>query len=62
MLDWQQREASLALASHSSVQSDSDSDEEEEYHEPPVKLPKVSEKVEMIPLKLSCLPVVVFCA
>ncbi|XP_062389671.1 E3 ubiquitin-protein ligase MYCBP2 isoform X1 [Sardina pilchardus] len=42
VLDWQQREASLALASHSSVQSgDSDSEEEEEYHEPPVKLPKI---------------------
>lgn len=69
VLDWQQREASLALASHNSVQSgDSDSEEEEEYHEPPVKLPKVSKKkVDMfteafwILLKLSCLPVVVFC-
>lgn len=43
VLDWQQREASLALASRSSVQSgDSDSEEEEEYREPAVKLPKVS--------------------
>ena len=42
VLEWQQREASLALASRSSVQSgDSDSEEEEEYREPPVKLPKV---------------------
>lgn len=42
VLDWQQREASLALASRSSVQSgDSDSEEEEEYREPAVKLPKV---------------------
>lgn len=42
VLDWQQREASLALASRSSVQSgDSDSEEEEEFREPAVKLPKV---------------------
>ncbi|KAL2081752.1 hypothetical protein ACEWY4_023605 [Coilia grayii] len=42
VLDWQLKEASLALASHSSVQSgESDSEEEEEYHEPPVKLPKI---------------------
>ncbi|XP_030198582.1 E3 ubiquitin-protein ligase MYCBP2 isoform X5 [Gadus morhua] len=42
VLEWQQREASLALASRSSVQSgDSDSEEEEEYREPPVKLPKI---------------------
>ena len=42
VLDWQQREASLVLASRSSVQSgDSDSEEEEEYREPAVKLPKV---------------------
>uniref|UniRef100_A0A3P9D3H4 E3 ubiquitin-protein ligase MYCBP2 n=1 Tax=Maylandia zebra TaxID=106582 RepID=A0A3P9D3H4_9CICH len=42
VLDWQQREASLALASRSSVQSgDSDSEEEEEYREPAVKLPKI---------------------
>lgn len=42
VLDWQQREASLALASRGSVQSgDSDSEEEEEYREPVVKLPKV---------------------
>lgn len=42
VLDWQQREASLALASRSSVQSgDSDSEEEEEYREPAIKLPKV---------------------
>lgn len=45
VLDWQQREASLALASRSSVQSgDSDSEEEEEYREPAVKLPKVRER------------------
>lgn len=43
VLDWQQKEAVLALASRSSVQSgDSDSEEEEEYREPAVKLPKVS--------------------
>ncbi|XP_046902595.1 E3 ubiquitin-protein ligase MYCBP2 isoform X13 [Hypomesus transpacificus] len=42
VLDWQQREASLALASRSSVQSgDSDSEEEEEYREATVKLPKI---------------------
>lgn len=42
VLDWQQKEASLALASRTSVQSgDSDSEEEEEYREPAVKLPKV---------------------
>uniref|UniRef100_A0A6Q2X7Z5 E3 ubiquitin-protein ligase MYCBP2 n=1 Tax=Esox lucius TaxID=8010 RepID=A0A6Q2X7Z5_ESOLU len=42
VLDWQQREASLALASRSSVQScDSDSEEEEEYREPAIKLPKI---------------------
>ncbi|KAA8587942.1 hypothetical protein FQN60_001136 [Etheostoma spectabile] len=41
VLDWQQREASLVLASRSSVQSDSDSEEEEEYREPAVKLPKI---------------------
>ncbi|KAK7882381.1 hypothetical protein WMY93_028555 [Mugilogobius chulae] len=41
VLDWQQREASLALASRSSVQSgDSDSEEEEEFREPTFKLPK----------------------
>ncbi|MEQ2199520.1 E3 ubiquitin-protein ligase mycbp2 [Xenoophorus captivus] len=42
VLDWQQKEASLALASRTSVQSgDSDSEEEEEYREPAIKLPKV---------------------
>ncbi|CAB1347407.1 unnamed protein product, partial [Coregonus sp. 'balchen'] len=42
VLDWQQREASLSLASRSSVQSgDSDSEEEEEYREPTFKLPKI---------------------
>ncbi|KAJ8253382.1 hypothetical protein GJAV_G00212310 [Gymnothorax javanicus] len=42
VLDWQQKEASLALASRNSVQSgDSDSEEEEESREPPVKLPKI---------------------
>ncbi|XP_077071820.1 E3 ubiquitin-protein ligase MYCBP2 isoform X9 [Siphateles boraxobius] len=42
VLDWQQKEAVLALASRSSVQSgDSDSEEEEEYREPAVKLPKI---------------------
>ncbi|XP_028848286.1 E3 ubiquitin-protein ligase MYCBP2 isoform X12 [Denticeps clupeoides] len=42
VLDWQQKEASLALASRNSVQSgDSDSEEEEEYREPAVKLPKI---------------------
>ncbi|XP_023654220.2 E3 ubiquitin-protein ligase MYCBP2 isoform X4 [Paramormyrops kingsleyae] len=42
VLDWQQREASLALASRSSVQSgDSDSEEEEECREPVIKLPKI---------------------
>ncbi|XP_066562691.1 E3 ubiquitin-protein ligase MYCBP2 isoform X4 [Amia ocellicauda] len=42
VLDWQQKEASLALASKNSVQSgDSDSDEEEEPREPPIKLPKI---------------------
>lgn len=42
VLDWQQKETSLALASRNSVQSgDSDSEEEEEYREPAVKLPKV---------------------
>uniref|UniRef100_A0A4W4EZU2 E3 ubiquitin-protein ligase MYCBP2 n=1 Tax=Electrophorus electricus TaxID=8005 RepID=A0A4W4EZU2_ELEEL len=42
VLDWQQKEASLALASRSSVQSgDSDSEEEEECREPAVKLPKI---------------------
>lgn len=46
VLDWQQREASLALASRSSVQSgDSDSEEEEECREPVIKLPKVSSGV-----------------
>ncbi|MED6281235.1 E3 ubiquitin-protein ligase mycbp2, partial [Goodea atripinnis] len=41
VLDWQQKEASLALASRTSVQSgDSDSEEEEEYREPAIKLPK----------------------
>ncbi|XP_031649241.1 E3 ubiquitin-protein ligase MYCBP2 isoform X10 [Oncorhynchus kisutch] len=40
VLDWQQRESSLA--SQSSVQSgDSDSEEEEEYREPAIKLPKI---------------------
>lgn len=43
VLDWQQKEASLALASKNSVQSgESDSDEEEESKEPAFKLPKVS--------------------
>ncbi len=43
VLDWQQKEATLALASRNSVQSgDSESEEEEEYREPAVKLPKVS--------------------
>nr|XP_009302830.1 E3 ubiquitin-protein ligase MYCBP2 isoform X9 [Danio rerio] len=42
VLDWQQKEAALALASRNSVQSgDSDSEEEEEYREPFVKLPKI---------------------
>ncbi|XP_036396028.1 E3 ubiquitin-protein ligase MYCBP2 isoform X7 [Megalops cyprinoides] len=42
VLDWQQREASLALASRNSVQSgDSDSEEEEECREPAIKLPKI---------------------
>ncbi|XP_039539330.1 E3 ubiquitin-protein ligase MYCBP2 isoform X12 [Pimephales promelas] len=42
VLDWQQKEAVLALASRSSVQSgDSDSEEEEEYREPAIKLPKI---------------------
>ncbi|KAJ8404609.1 hypothetical protein AAFF_G00334720 [Aldrovandia affinis] len=42
VLDWQQREASLALASRNSVQSgDSDSEEEEECREMAVKLPKI---------------------
>ncbi|XP_062862089.1 E3 ubiquitin-protein ligase MYCBP2 isoform X8 [Trichomycterus rosablanca] len=42
VLDWQQKEASLVLASRNSVQSgDSDSEEEEEYREPAVKLPKI---------------------
>ncbi|MEQ2246774.1 E3 ubiquitin-protein ligase mycbp2 [Ilyodon furcidens] len=42
VLDWQQKEASLALASRTSVQSgDSDSEEEEEYREPAIKLPKI---------------------
>ncbi|XP_066542914.1 E3 ubiquitin-protein ligase MYCBP2 isoform X1 [Hoplias malabaricus] len=42
VLDWQQKEASLALASRNSVQSgDSDSEEEEESREPAVKLPKI---------------------
>lgn len=44
VLDWQQKETTLALASRNSVQSgDSDSEEEEEYREPAVKLPKVSD-------------------
>ncbi|XP_043928839.1 E3 ubiquitin-protein ligase MYCBP2 [Protopterus annectens] len=44
VLEWQRKEASLALASRSSVQSgDSESDEEEESREPPVKLPKIIE-------------------
>ncbi|XP_056320831.1 E3 ubiquitin-protein ligase MYCBP2-like [Danio aesculapii] len=43
VLDWQQKEAALALASRNSVQSgDSDSEEEEEYREPSVKLPKLT--------------------
>ncbi|XP_059355583.1 E3 ubiquitin-protein ligase MYCBP2 isoform X7 [Carassius carassius] len=42
VLDWQQKEAALALASRNFVQSgDSDSEEEEEYREPTVKLPKI---------------------
>ncbi|XP_051563854.1 E3 ubiquitin-protein ligase MYCBP2 isoform X5 [Myxocyprinus asiaticus] len=42
VLDWQQKEAALALASRNSVQSgDSDSEEEEEYREPAIKLPKI---------------------
>ncbi|XP_056610662.1 E3 ubiquitin-protein ligase MYCBP2 isoform X7 [Triplophysa dalaica] len=42
VLDWQQKETTLALASRNSVQSgDSDSEEEEEYREPAVKLPKI---------------------
>ncbi|XP_046701598.1 E3 ubiquitin-protein ligase MYCBP2 isoform X8 [Silurus meridionalis] len=42
VLDWQQKETSLTLASRNSVQSgDSDSEEEEEYREPAVKLPKI---------------------
>uniref|UniRef100_A0A672TBT7 RCR-type E3 ubiquitin transferase n=1 Tax=Sinocyclocheilus grahami TaxID=75366 RepID=A0A672TBT7_SINGR len=42
VLDWQQKEAALALASRNSVQSgDSDSEEEEEYREPAFKLPKI---------------------
>uniref|UniRef100_A0A8B9J812 E3 ubiquitin-protein ligase MYCBP2 n=1 Tax=Astyanax mexicanus TaxID=7994 RepID=A0A8B9J812_ASTMX len=42
VLDWQQKETSLTLASRNSVQSgDSDSEEEEECREPAVKLPKI---------------------
>uniref|UniRef100_A0A671LHM8 E3 ubiquitin-protein ligase MYCBP2 n=1 Tax=Sinocyclocheilus anshuiensis TaxID=1608454 RepID=A0A671LHM8_9TELE len=42
VLDWQQKESTLALASRNSVQSgDSDSEEEEEYREPTFKLPKI---------------------
>lgn len=41
VLEWQQREASLALASRSSMQS-GDSDSEEEFREPASKLPKVT--------------------
>lgn len=45
VLDWQQRESSLA--SQSSVQSgDSDSEEEEEYREPAIKLPKVTSEAQ----------------
>ncbi|KAG7259558.1 hypothetical protein CRUP_026030, partial [Coryphaenoides rupestris] len=40
VLEWQQRQASLALASRGSVQSGDSDSEEEEYREPPVKLPK----------------------
>ncbi|XP_039221610.1 E3 ubiquitin-protein ligase MYCBP2 isoform X15 [Crotalus tigris] len=44
VLEWQKKEASMALASKNTVQSgDSDSDEEEEAKEPPVKLPKIIE-------------------
>nr|XP_033805293.1 E3 ubiquitin-protein ligase MYCBP2 isoform X3 [Geotrypetes seraphini] len=44
VLEWQKKEASLALSSRNSVQSgDSDSDEEEESKEPLVKLPKIIE-------------------
>ncbi|XP_066169508.1 E3 ubiquitin-protein ligase MYCBP2 isoform X12 [Sylvia atricapilla] len=44
VLEWQKKEASVSLASKSSVQSgDSDSDEEEEPKEPPIKLPKIIE-------------------
>ncbi|XP_069061337.1 E3 ubiquitin-protein ligase MYCBP2 isoform X2 [Pleurodeles waltl] len=44
VLEWQRKEASLAVSSKNSVQSgDSDSDEEEESKEPPIKLPKIIE-------------------
>ncbi|XP_063160584.1 E3 ubiquitin-protein ligase MYCBP2 isoform X9 [Candoia aspera] len=44
VLEWQKREASVALASKNAAQSgDSDSDEEEEVREPPIKLPKIIE-------------------
>ncbi|KAJ7319915.1 hypothetical protein JRQ81_019426 [Phrynocephalus forsythii] len=44
VLEWQKREASIALASKNTAQSgDSDSDEEEELKEPPIKLPKIIE-------------------
>ncbi|KAM9484006.1 E3 ubiquitin-protein ligase MYCBP2 isoform 19-T19 [Salvelinus alpinus] len=41
VLEWQQREASLALASRSSVQSGDSDSEEEEFREPAIKLPKI---------------------
>ncbi|XP_064883646.1 E3 ubiquitin-protein ligase MYCBP2 isoform X5 [Oncorhynchus nerka] len=41
VLEWQQRETSLALASRSSVQSGDSDSEEEEFREPAIKLPKI---------------------
>ncbi|XP_029559556.1 E3 ubiquitin-protein ligase MYCBP2 isoform X1 [Salmo trutta] len=41
VLEWQQREASLALASRSSMQSGDSDSEEEEFREPASKLPKI---------------------
>lgn len=56
MLEWQKKEASVSLASKSSVQSgDSDSDEEEEPKEPPIKLPKASKQYHLkFALYISC--------
>ena len=45
VLEWQQREASLALASRSSVQSGDSDSEEEEFREPAIKLPKVTNPI-----------------